>query len=156
MVEVVFDSELGDIERMLLKLPKEVLGKNGGPIRSALTRAAKITIAEEVKRNIKARGLVDSGFLHDSVRVDYMSRFLRRARELGGTRYRGVELVRVRPDAWYWHFHELGAPAKNIPARPFLGPAVHTKGPAFVEEFKSVIKKRIQTATRKIARERKR
>mgnify|MGYP003424408789 FL=1 len=56
-----------------------------------------------------------------------------------------------RADGYYAHFMEFGAPAQNVPASPFVRPAVDAAGPLVLKFAADLLKRDIETYYKKSA-----
>lgn len=128
--------------RAMDALPKEMIGKRGGPVRSALRKAANLT-RNEARRNAPVR----TGALRSNIatvldgnpkRSGANERF--RVGVRGGARAPYADTKKNRragrvgqtyekqSTTFYWRFHEFGT--ERMTARPFLRPAFESqKGP---------------------------
>ena len=146
---------------MLKKLPPEVVSKNGGPVKSALRKAAKVIQQQEQAnlRAIIASNADDSestGLLHDNIIVS------RGKKPTGskGERY----LVRVKRKVYVRSNNEGGKTTTwktamlmeygdiKQPARPFIRSAAASKAQAAIDTATNELKKGIDRITRKLAK----
>jgi HK97 gp10 family phage protein len=88
---------------------------------SRAVRATALSIEADAKRNIIANGLVDTGFMLNSVQ----------------TRVIDDSNAEVGVGAEYAVFHELGS--SKLPARPFLTPAVDGARRFFEKSIKEAL-----------------
>jgi HK97 gp10 family phage protein len=58
----------------------------------------------------------------------------------------------VEGDAFYWKFHEYGAPGRNIPARPFMRPAIDENKQRAIVEARKAGARAIRAAARRAVR----
>lgn len=132
---------LKELEQALKELPKELSGKKGGPVKTALMAAALPVLrsaqANAAKRTGRLRGAIkrqrhpNPKFLNEIVGV-------------------GVDPGTSREDArgaWYGHFIEFGT-VKN-PPRPFLRPALEANRKNSV----LIYRKRLAIGIEKIAKQ---
>jgi phage gpG-like protein len=75
-------------------------------------------LKQAIENNIQAQGLIDTGFLQISWIVDV-----------------GVLDTEIKSFAEYAAVHEYGSTIKNIPARPYLRPAVEDNRGRLLDEF---------------------
>jgi HK97 gp10 family phage protein len=155
---------LAELTRRLRALPPEIAGKNGGPLRKAIGRAAVI-IRDEAKR----RAPVDLGVLRDNIVAarnrrstqgteGYYVEVRRKSRRYGNTR-RNRQMGRVGQSyaydgtAYYGMMVELGHKARDgspVPPQPFLRPAFESKKEEAAMVFRTELAKGIDAAVRKL------
>jgi hypothetical protein len=80
-----------------------------------LAARTALDIERRTKLNITELDLIDTGLMRSSTQ----------ALQVGDYEWEVVV------GAYYAPFHEFGAPGANIPAQPFLGPAIAAVRPAF-------------------------
>lgn len=110
---------LAEIDRRLRQLPKELVGKAGGPVRKGL-RAAAYMVRDEAK----SRAPKDTGKLRDNI----VARLESNPQKKGASELFKVG-VRVKgnafnpKNAFYWRFIEFGrGPVQLLKARGLFGP----------------------------------
>lgn len=146
---------LAELERKLLQLPVKV----GEKVIKQAGRYAMKPVLEDARAKVPVR----SGLLRDSLRIT--SRTARLGRypiEIGispkrKVTYEDAELgeatgfskIQLRSAGWRWHFIETGAPARGIPARPFLRPAMDANKQKVLDRFKARLARAIDQAARK-------
>ena len=128
-------------------LPRELVGKNGGPIRKALFQAAKV-IEEDARSKAQA--------VDDPTTETNIAKNVKKWREPRPDTFEGrpAELFHVGVDgrkAPHWHFLELGT-AKQ-PAQPYLRPAFEAQKQAAVDRFAEVLDKDIKRLEKKVAKQ---
>jgi HK97 gp10 family phage protein len=150
---------LAELTRRLRALPPEIAGKNGGPLRKAIGRAAVI-IRDEAKR----RAPVDLGVLRDNIVAarnrrstqgteGYYVEVRRKSRRFGNTK-RNRQKGRVGQSytydgqAYYGMMVELGT--QHMRAQPFLRPAFEAKKEEAATVFRTELSKAIDAAVRKL------
>ena len=152
---------LSELLRRLEALPKEIAGKNGGPVRRALGRAARL-VRDEVRKNAPKRtGKLEANIIAARVRDDrppgVSERFVvsvrgrkaryrdnrdnRRAGRVGQTYQKDGE-------AFYWKFIEFGT--AKMPARPFIQPGVAASAEAALKEFERALGADLDKIVRKL------
>jgi HK97 gp10 family phage protein len=151
----------GVIER-LNALPREIVGKNGGPVKSALRKGAKL-IRDEAAR----RAPVKTGKLRDAltVRRDPRPHYVSAAEHYwigvqGGARRKYANTKRnrgkarvgqtyeVEGNAFYWRFYEFGS--EHQPARPFVRSAFEAKVADVEALIASELNKQLDRITKKL------
>lgn len=155
MVELVKITGLNETVAALKRLPTELSGKNGGPVRSALFQSAKLMRDSAVQH-----APADTGNLKQNIiavrdrnpRASGVSeRYIvtvRRGKRQGRSVFSSQR--RQSRGAYYAHFVEFGTEKQE--AQPFLRPAFEeNKNPA-VTVFADTFRKRVAAATRKAAR----
>jgi HK97 gp10 family phage protein len=160
VAEFVKVEGLDDIVARLRALPEAVSGKNGGPLRVALAKAAQL-----VRDDARAHAPVDSEALRDNI-IMYRDRnpeqiganehyrvgvrkikFTRKVKALL-RRIRKSAGIRIREDAYYWRFIEFGT--SKMKARPFLRPAFDNNKAAINDTFVQSLSDGIDKAVRKL------
>lgn len=152
---------LGELLRRLEALPKEIAGKNGGPVRRALGRAARL-VRDEVRANAPKRtGKLEANVIAARVRNDrppgVSERFVvsvrgrraryadtrenRRAGRVGQTYQRDGE-------AFYWKFIEFGT--AKMAARPFIQPSFAARAADALDEFTRALGADLDKIVRKL------
>lgn len=156
---------LRELGERLKALPKEIAGKNGGPLLKALRRMGTV-----IQKDAKSRVAVKTGTLRDNIivvrkrkdklrpgeeGVDVTVRFKataykdnarnRRLGRVGGT-YKNAGPL------FYAKFLEFGT--SRQPATPFLTPAFEAAKGTLPEMFRTALTKSIDEAVRKLAKKR--
>lgn len=144
MAEVDIDVHgLRELRDAMKQLPKELIGKRGGPLKTALM-GATLPILKSVKSNIISNPTIDTGSLLKAIK---------RRRERNPEREKLAEIIRVgvfgprgrtgskREDrtssnVWYAHFTEFGVPSRNIAPEPYLRPALAENAEKSVRIFR--------------------
>jgi len=126
---------LRETSERLKALPKELTGKNGGPIRKALFQAAKV---------IEQQAVINAKRIDDPATETKIFEAVRKWRERKPRDYEGspTELYHVGVNskkAPHWHFLEMGTVKQ--PPQPYLRPAFEEKKVEAVEVFAEVLKK---------------
>src|SRR5690606_30331566 len=150
---------LAELAKALKALPAEIAGKNGGPLRRAIGRAA-VVIRDDARR----RAPVDTGNLRDNIIAvrkrkspqgteGYFVEVRRKRRKYANTRAnrrkkRAGMSYETMGDAYYGMFVELGT--AKMPAQPFLRPAFESKKTEAVETFRVELAKGIEQAAKKV------
>lgn len=150
---------LAELAKALKALPPEIAGKNGGPLRRAIGRAA-VVIRDDARR----RAPVDTGNLRDNIIAvrkrkspqgteGYFVEVRRKRRKYANTRAnrrkgRVGKTYENLGEAYYGMFVELGT--AKMPAQPFLRPAFESKKTEAVETFRVELAKGIEQAARKV------
>lgn len=150
---------LAELAKALKALPPEIAGKNGGPLRKAIGRAA-VVIRDDARR----RAPVDTGNLRDNIIAvrkrkspqgteGYFVEVRRKRRKYANTRAnrrkgRVGKTYENLGEAYYGMFVELGT--AKMPAQPFLRPAFESKKAEAVETFRVELAKGIEQAAKKV------
>lgn len=150
---------LAELAKALKALPPEIAGKNGGPLRRAIGRAA-VVIRDDARR----RAPVDTGNLRDNIIAvrkrkspqgteGYFVEVRRKRRKYANTRAnrrkgRVGKTYENLGEVYYGMFVELGT--AKMPAQPFLRPAFESKKAEAVETFRVELAKGIEQAARKV------
>ena len=150
---------LAELAKALKALPAEIAGKNGGPLRRAIGRAA-VVIRDDARR----RAPVDTGNLRDNIIAvrkrkspqgteGYFVEVRRKRRKYANTRAnrrkgRVGKTYENLGEAYYGMFVELGT--AKMPAQPFLRPAFESKKTEAVETFRVELAKGIEQAAKKV------
>jgi HK97 gp10 family phage protein len=150
---------LAELAKALKALPPEIAGKNGGPLRKAIGRAA-VVIRDDARR----RAPVDTGNLRDNIIAvrnrkspqgteGYFIEVRRERRKYVNTRAnrrkrRVGKTYEILGEAYYGMFIELGT--VKMPAQPFLRPAFESKKVEAVETFRVEFAKAIDAAAKKV------
>lgn len=152
---------LGPLLQRLEALPREIAGKNGGPVRRALGRAARL-VRDEVRANAPKRtGRLEANVIAARVRDDrppgVAERFVvsvrgRRAR-YGDTREnrragRVGKTYQRDGEAFYWKFLEFGT--AKMPARPFIQPSFAARAQDALDEFTRALGADLDKIVRKL------
>ena len=157
----------------LKKLPADLAGKNGGPIRKAAFQAAKVIEEEAERLSPKDTGRLERNIIKirdrnpraaegsptELYRIGvrgggkYGARVRKRERRkvfaLGGSIKQANQAARgAEKDAYYWFFKEFGT--SKMPATPFLRPAFEMKKEAAVKRFAEVLKPAVDALERSI------
>lgn len=152
---------LGELLKRLEALPREISGKNGGPVRRALGRAARL-VRDEVRTNAPRRsGNLQANIIAARVRDDrppgVAERFVVSVR---GKRQRYANTAENRRsgrvgktyqrdgDAFYWKFLEFGT--AKMPARPFIQPSFASSAQAALTEFTRALGADLDKVVRKL------
>lgn len=160
MAEFVKVDGLDQIVARLRALPEAVSGKNGGPLRVALAKAAAL-----VRDDAKAHAPVDTGALRDNIimyrdrdpaqigaaehyRVGVRRIKLTRKVKALLRRIRKSASIRIKEDAYYWRFIEFGT--SKMKARPFLRPAFDNNKGAINDTFVSELSRGIDDAVKRL------
>lgn len=122
----------------LRRLPGQLSGKNGGPIRKALFQAAKVVELEAVELAKR---------IDDPETDTRIFEAVKKWRERNPRQFEGspTEMYHVGVDgrkAPHWHFLELGTVKQ--PAQPYLRPAAEGKFGEAVDRFGEVLKKDVE------------
>lgn len=150
---------LAELAKALKALPAEIAGKNGGPLRKAIGRAA-VVIRDDARR----RAPVDTGNLRDNIIAvrkrkspqgteGYFVEVRRKRRKYANTRAnrrkgRVGKTYENLGEAYYGMFVELGT--AKMPDQPFLRPAFESKKAEAVETFRVELAKGIEQAAKKV------
>lgn len=152
---------LDQLLRNMQQLPRELVSKNGGLVRSALFRATRL-----VREEVRARAPRDTGNLARNVIAvrdrnpqasGASERYVvtvRRKRQTRAAKAKAVKKAsgkidyRASGDAFYWRFVEFGT--KDNRAQPFLRPGFEAQKTAAVAEFKTSLGKGLQRVVRKM------
>ena len=152
---------LGELLRRMEALPKEITGKNGGPVRRALGRAARL-VRDEVRTNAPRRsGNLVANIIAARVRDDrpagVAERFVVSVR---GKRQRYANTQENRRsgrvgktyqrdgDAFYWKFIEFGT--ARLAARPFIQPSFAARANDAIQEFARALGTDLDKIVRKL------
>lgn len=152
---------LDQLLKNMQQLPRELVSKNGGLVRSALFQATKL-----VREDVRARAPRDTGNLARNViavrdrnpqAAGASERYLisvRRKRQTKAAKAKAVKKAngkidyRKSGDAFYWRFVEFGT--QNAPAQPFLRPGFEAQKQPAVDAFKDSLAKGLQRTVRKM------
>lgn len=149
---------LKELEEALQKLPKELVGKNGGPVRTALMNAG-LEMMKDMKRKVDA-SLKDDGELLKTIgrRRDKNPKGLSEAISVGalGTRraaeYRiddqGNKTKRTFLSPWWLEFGTV-----RIPKDAFIRPAFDSNKEEAVRRFRKNLATSIERIGKKIGNE---
>lgn len=135
---------LDELDRALKALPREIAGKNGGPLRVGLRAAARL-----VRDEARARAPEDTGRLKGAI-VMQLDRNPGNVSERIVVRPRRGRSRADTRGAWYWHFLEFGTVKQ--PAQPYLRPAFDARKFAMIETFKIRMAASIRAAVRRVAK----
>lgn len=154
---------LRELKAALEKLPVELQGKvlagavnaGAGAIKKRAIELAPEGVTGNLKRAIyqrTLRGLPPSqARVHISVRKGTARERRRVLARYRAGKMSGEDLVKwAKNQAPYAHFVEFGT--VNMSARPFMRPAAHEKAGEAIEKMKAALKKRIESAARKLAK----
>ena len=173
MANQVKISGLRETVERLKALPRELAGKNGGPVRKALFQAAKV-IQEEAQRRVPVgTGRLKANIVklrdrnpraaegrpnelyHVGVRGGGAYGAKRRARArkkslaMGGTVKEANRAAKADDkDAWYWWFVENGT--SKMAAQPYLRPAFEAKKSEAVRVFTEILDKDVKRLERTV------
>lgn len=138
---------LSDLAAALKALPREIAGKNGGPLRSALRSAAVV-----IRNEARLRAPRESGRLSNAIAVP-------RDKSPGDVTERYVvkpKRGKSRNDprgAYFWTFVEFGTEKQpKQPKQPFLRNAYDSRKDAALAEFKIKLTAGIKRAAKKAQR----
>lgn len=174
MATITFKVEgLKGVIDTLNMLPPEVVSKRGGPIRSALYKAAKV-IQTQARENVQTivdtpnRGGSDrsSGALKESITIKR-----RKPKENGETYTVGISPIKrfyadtrhnvrkqrvgkgyyILPPTYYAWFLEFGT--ERMQPHPFMRPAFDAKKTEAVETFTTELNKRLEAIVKKLERQ---
>lgn len=152
---------LGELLKRMEALPKEITGKNGGPVRRALGRAARL-VRDEVRTNAPKRsGNLAANIIAARVRDDrplgVAERFVvsvrGKRRKYGNTAEnrrsgRVGKTYQRDGDAFYWKFLEFGT--AKMAARPFIQPSFASRAPDAIREFARALTADLDKIVRKL------
>jgi len=152
---------LGELLKRLEALPREISGKNGGPVRRALGRAARL-VRDEVKKNAPKRtGRLEANIIAARVRDDrppgVSERFVvsvrgRRARYANNRDNRRAgragKSYQKDGEAFYWKFLEFGTQKRA--ATPFIQPSFAASAQAALDEFSRALGRDLDKIVRKL------
>lgn len=167
MAEQVTIAGLDGLLEALQDLPREIASRNGGPVRTALGRGARL-IKDEVVR----RAPVKSGRLQKAIIAardrnpqrsapGFSERYIVGVR--GGARQKlannrrnrragtAGQSVAKEGNAFYWRFSEFGTAKQQ--AKPFLRPAFESSKQAALDEIVSSLGKGIDRIAARLARQ---
>lgn len=169
MANTVRVDGLSELLRTLQQLPTEISSKNGGPVRSALFKAAKVIRDAAIEkapirtgalrkaiyvyrdRSPQADGLAERYFI--GVRKVKLSKKERKQLRalLGEFRAQRIaaRVVAVEGDPYYWRFIEFGKPGVGVPPSPFLRPAMDNNRGRAVEEFRIQFMRTVANAVKR-------
>lgn len=140
---------LKELERALLALPREIVGKNGGPLRTALRVPARMMRDEAQDLAPQQYGRLAGAI---TVRVD---------KNPGNVSERLIVKPRKgssRDDprgAWYWflvEFGSIGGKAPDQQPQPYMRPAFDARKDAGLLGFKLSLGRSINAIARKLSR----
>lgn len=152
---------LSDLLQAMEQLPREIVSKNGGPLRSALAKAAKVIKDEAVKRAPSRTGLLkreirtmrerNPGEAAEAYRVG-VRRGKKAYADTKKNRQKGRarKTYQVEGNAYYWRFLEFGT--AKMPAAPFLRPAFESKKDEALQRFRESLEKGVASAVKKAAK----
>ena len=135
---------LDQLAKALKNLPEEF---RKGPL-SAAVRAGGRVIAEDAAR----RAPNDTGKLKDNIGAFPIPKTRLPAGIDYGVEIRGNERGKAGDpkNVYYWRFVELGT--SNMPAQPFLRPALATQSKAAIEEFRITFSRQLNRAAERAKR----
>lgn len=157
MPELVEVKGLKQTVAALRRLPTELSGKNGGPVRSSLFQSAKL-----MRDEAKQKAPVDSGNLKQNIILvrDRNPRAKGQSEIYYVTVRKGKRLRIGRTSfnrqsgrlagAYYAHFVEFGTEKQT--AQPFMRPAFEAQKREAVKVFGDTLRKRVDAAARKAAK----
>ena len=152
---------LSELLKNMEQLPRELVSKRGGLVRSALFKAAK-TVRDEAKQ----RAPRDTGALQANVvtvrdkdpqATGASERYVvtvKKKRWTGKAKTKAKKTAggkidyRKSGDAFYWRFVEFGT--SKMRAQPFLRPAFESQKDVALDEFKQSLATGIQRTVRKM------
>ena len=152
---------LDQLLKNMQQLPRELVSKNGGLVRSALFQATKL-----VREDVRARAPRDTGNLARNViavrdrnpqAAGASERYVitvRRKRQTKRAKAKAVRKAsgkidyRASGDAFYWRFVEFGT--KDSRAQPFLRPGFEAQKGAAVDAFRESLGKGVQRVVRRM------
>jgi HK97 gp10 family phage protein len=167
---VSFEAEmrgLSEVLRTLKRLPTELASKGGGPVRSALFKAAKVIRDAAIQkaplrtgalrkaiyvyrdRSPESDGLGER-YIIGVRKVRLSKKERKQLREmLGAARAQGVELkvIAVEGDPYYWRFIEFGT--ATLKAEPFLRPALDENAAAAINVFRVEFMRKVANAVKR-------
>lgn len=148
----------------LKALPREVAGKNGGPVRVALAKGAK-----RIRDRARQLAAVDTGAVRDNIvlkrdrspqRSGANERYLVGVRGGSQTSYADTKRNRRKGlvgqkyekagRTYYWRFLEFGT--ANAPPRPFLRPAFEQEAQGVLDNIGDDLRKAIASAAKRHAK----
>lgn len=140
---------LDNVLDMLQNFPNEVVSVRGGPVKTALKRAAQV-IRKEVAKNLEqtvsdeATGLLAKSLIATRGKTNGMGeKYVVRFKNLKYTRNSGEEVTTRKSG----HLLEYGS-SKQKP-QPYIRPAAKTKAQEAVDVFSKEINKEIEKLTKK-------
>lgn len=148
---------------VLQKLPKEVVSKNGGPVKLALAKGARL-VRDQAKQNVRAvvnaskdsTGLLEKNIIASRGKQVFGSkgeRYLVRVRRKA---YDGDKISKRQKAGKRVTTHKTGAlleyGSSHQPATPWLRPAVQQKGQEAINTIIQDLDKRIQNTIKKMAK----
>ncbi len=152
---------LDQLLKNMQQLPRELVSKNGGLVRSALFKATKL-----VREEVRARAPVDTGNLQRNVIAvrdrdpkasgaseRYVvavrkKRYTKAAKAKAVKTKKGKINYRASGDAFYWRFVEFGTEKSR--AQPFLRPGFEAQKQPAVDTFKESLGTGISRVVRKM------
>ncbi|WP_421794294.1 HK97-gp10 family putative phage morphogenesis protein [Hydrocarboniphaga effusa] len=152
---------LDQLLKNLEQLPRELVSKNGGLVRTALFKATK-----RIREQARQRAPRDTGVLAKNIiavrdknpRANGASeryiitvrkkRWSKQAKERATRRANGKIDYRRSNDAYYWRWVEFGTATQQ--AQPFLRPAFESEKEAAVLDFKDSLASGIKRAVAKM------
>ncbi|MGH8431498.1 MAG: HK97-gp10 family putative phage morphogenesis protein [Solimonas sp.] len=154
---------LPELLAAMRQLPREIVSKNGGPLRRALAKAARV-IRDEAQNLAPVR----TGLLRKEIRAIRM----RRPDEVGATeaylvgvrrgkatysntrdnrrKGRAGKTYQTAGNAFYWRWLEFGT--ARLAAMPFLRPAFEARKNEAASTLANTLKQGIAAAVRKLGR----
>lgn len=167
MAEQVTIAGLAGVLEALEALPREIASRNGGPVRTALGRGARLIKDEAVRRAPVATGKLQKNIIAARDRNPQRAgpgigeRYIVGVR--GGARQKLANTRRNRRagtvgqdavtqgNTFYWRFLEFGT--AKMPAKPFLRPAFEAMKQAALDEVVSSLGKGIDRIAARLARQ---
>lgn len=161
MAETVEIKGLSELRRKLQALPPALSSRSGGPVRSALFKAAKVVRDEARQLAPRRTGLLaanvvakrnphpeshnaneEYGVMVSSIKRKYANTARNRRKRRVGKSYR------VAGPSYYWRFLEFGT--RKMAAKPFMRPAFERTKQRALEVFKIALSAAIDRAVRKL------
>lgn len=153
---------LAELDRKLKAIPRELAGKNGGPLRRALFAATRPILAQakslapvdtgNLARNLIAkrdRNPAASGAAERYIVTVRAKRLSRKAKAAARTASGRID-YRKAGDAFYARFVEFGT--AKVAAQPFLRPAFEQNKERAVQIFRDRLGRDLDGIVRKLAR----
>lgn len=154
---------LDQLLKNMEQLPRELVSKNGGLVRSALFKATKRVREEARKRAPRDTGNLSRNVIAvrdknpqaNGASERFMitvrgKRWTKKAKEKAVRKSSGKIDYRRSGDAFYWRWVEFGT--RFVRAQPFLRPAFEGEKEAALEDFKSSLATGITRVVRKMRR----
>lgn len=139
---------LSQLLRTMEQLPRELVSKNGGPVRTALGRSARM-IRDRARELVPNRtGTVQKNIV--AARVRDPKTYGASEAYLVLVRKKRGKAKNTADDPFYWRFLEFGT--ARMAARPFLRPAFESMKQESLDAFKRSLTAGVQRIVKKIAR----